>query len=401
MLQMLFRRINTLLSTINIINILFGFGLVVSLFFSGMTSMQSTTITIPYRIISTLLVLLVLALNINKFNRLTIYAKILLVFYFFYILKVFYSLNFSHFNQYAEDDSKYYLFSIGLVFLPLLSVLLSSSILDLERVLKFSFFVVLITTLLILFKSDFALLDSSFMRFSGNSVLNPISVGHIGTSLVILSILYLRNDLRQLIIKILAIALGSIIIIKSGSRSPILALLLFLGVYFFIKSKKVFFPILLIIGGLVTIFWEKLNLYFRLLSLASYRRIEDSIMEGDTGNRNYYYEEALKQIKNSPIFGDNFVLKTGLGIGDYPHNIILESMIALGVIGGILIMVIIFKSLKKSISIFKNDSNLMWIGAIFIQFLVLGFSSGSLWNSFELIILMGLLLNLNKENCLT
>lgn len=396
------QNINSNLSNINVVNILFGFGLVTGIFFSNDSTMLSTIITIPYRVFSLVIIFGVIFMNINGLNRLSFSSKILIFFYFSYILKIFLSLNFDDFNHYNEDDSRYYLFSVFIVFLPLLSILLSQSLLDFNKILKLSFYVVLITAILTTaVKPTDISPNTELKRTTGNTVLNSISYGHLGTSLIILTVMYLKSNRFLSIVKYLIIFFGLFIILKSGSRSPIIALFGFI-IFYLNTLKKISIKVYLIFLLLIIIiirFWENILFYFGSMFYTSFYRLSATIIDNDSGNRNYYYEDAFKQFLNSPILGDNFVIKSGLGIGDYPHNIFLESMLAFGFIGGGIIILIIIKSLINARILIKKHDNQSWVGFLFIQFLILGLLSGSLWNSIELIVIIGILLN-SKTNFL-
>ncbi|MCK7519045.1 MAG: hypothetical protein MZV64_15630 [Ignavibacteriales bacterium] len=110
------------------------------------------------------------------------------------------------------------------------------------------------------------------------------------------------------------------------------------------------------------------------------------------------YEEAIKEFLNHPIIGNQFVLENGIGAGIYPHNIFLESLMALGFIGGILILILLFNSLKICYYSIKELDNYSWIRLLFIQYFIFSMMSGGIYNSPLLWIFMALNFAVDKFN---
>jgi hypothetical protein len=391
---------NVLLSNINIVNLLFGFGLVTSIFFSNNSKDLTTSITIPYRAFSLVISLSVLLINIRNFRRITKDAILLIIFYLAYIFRIFISttFDFSAFNP-GTDISMYYLSSIGIVFIPLLSILLSTQIISLSKILKWSFYISLITILLIIFKFNRISLAAVDERLNGNIALNTITLGHIGTSMFILSLSVFKFDKFHKVLAIPGIILGIYIAIISGSRSPLLALIIIILLWSltFYSNKLISF---LISGSFIISLFLLVNTYLNIIddySHASYSRIEASIKYGDTGERDGYFSAAIQQFTNSPILGDNFILKIGKGKGDYPHNLILEAMLAFGSLGGIVLFYLYFKSIRISYLNMKNNTDLKWVGFLFFQYLIIASLHGALWSSSQFLILMGIFLNFRSK----
>ncbi len=388
-------KFNILISNINLVNLLFGFGLVTSLFFSNESHELTTTITIPFRVLSLAISLVVIYYNINKFAYISKDSLLVIVFYIAYIVKIFISINsdISAFNA-GTNKSSYYINSIGIVFFPLLSVIVSSEYINFNKILKWSFYVSFITILLILFKSNEMRVASEDARLNGNIAVSTITFGHIGTSMFILSLSIYRYNKFHKILAIFGIISGVYIAIISGSRSPILALLVVILIVSYTFSKYKMISILISIIFIFSLFIFS-NTYLHFIdkySHVSSGRIALTITEGDSGNRDSYYSAAIDQFVESPIIGDNFVLKKGIGKGDYPHNLILEAMLAFGFLGGIILIYLYIKSIRISYVNIKNNTALKWLGLLFFQFLIYSSLHGALWGASQFIIIMGLIL---------
>jgi len=103
---------------------------------------------------------------------------------------------------------------------------------------------------------------------------------------------------------------------------------------------------------------------------------------GDQG-RSSLWHKGLEQFANHPIFGNSFVLDRTAGswVGFYPHNIIVESLIALGIIGGILILCIIGKGIFVAYKEIVQNSVNGWLGILFLQFSILAMFSNAIYTN--------------------
>jgi O-antigen ligase len=85
---------------------------------------------------------------------------------------------------------------------------------------------------------------------------------------------------------------------------------------------------------------------------------------------------ALDQFLNSPWLGSAYI---ELSTGFIPHNMLLESAMALGTFGAILFLILSFRGLRHGFEQSKSGS--LFIPMIYIQSLINSQLSGSLWQS--------------------
>jgi len=119
-------------------------------------------------------------------------------------------------------------------------------------------------------------------------------------------------------------------------------------------------------------------------------------------DRTDYTKVALKLIKENPIFGigmGEFMYLHG-GKGEYPHNLLLESLVSFGIFGLFIFWPVFFLSLKNSYIILKNKNmiNVEIIAFWFIYFFLDSNFSGSLTNFRTLWLFMGILSILYYSN---
>jgi O-antigen ligase len=110
-----------------------------------------------------------------------------------------------------------------------------------------------------------------------------------------------------------------------------------------------------------------------------YNRFINIQADGSTHERIAAYNDAWKQFINAPIVSSDFVLTSGIGRGWYPHNIVLESLIALGIIGGIIIIVLLTKGISNTMMTFRKKQIEGFIGIIFMQYMILHMVSSCIY----------------------
>ncbi len=134
----------------------------------------------------------------------------------------------------------------------------------------------------------------------------------------------------------------------AGSRGP------FVGMLFAVILTPIFklnikYSIILIGLFLVLLIFNQpimnfLNENFNVL----YERTMASILEGDMSGREYIFADAIAQIQAHPIIGDWHLLYYKNGVGNFSHNIVLDSWMSLGIIIGSFIIIFIFLLYQKS-----------------------------------------------------
>lgn len=76
----------------------------------------------------------------------------------------------------------------------------------------------------------------------------------------------------------------------------------------------------------------------------------------------------------------------------HPHNVVVEAFLAMGVSGGVLFcFALSYCTLRALRLVFSRDS-WSWIGFLFLQYLVFGMLSGSLYQSEQFWCLMALVI---------
>lgn len=383
--------LNKYLSTLNFILIFVGYQLVTSLFLPGSSDIEgiSRKITIPYRAMALLVSASVIFININKKNGKL--PKVLFVFWIYWIalvIRIFHDTSIRS-DVHLNGNNQLWLYIFGIVIPSMYSVMVSYKKIDLNKALKWIYFGIIVTLLLSLFNNSNLLKDANEIneRAGGNLALNSISFGHLGTSGILLSLYFLLEEKNQKLFKkaiFVAVLLFSFfIMLRAGSRSPLMALLIILAFWQLARNKSI--TIGIIIAGLITIFLilsiEPILNFIGNISPIIETRLKMSLYEGDSGGRDILYNEAFEIFLKYPILGKQFALFNMYGGFTYSHNIILDSLIALGILGGLAIIYVISSAFYYSYKLIKIGDPNYWICIILIQQIIMSMFSGAIYYS--------------------
>lgn len=352
---------------------------------------DSQVVTIPYRI---LFVFLGIALFVNKkqfpLNKMPVDFVSILIFWLIYLFKGITDLIFNY-QEFHLLSGNFFLFSVLLCFFPMLPMLLSFTEKEIDEAKRITLFLTIIINLWSLVNNSSGLIEGTTVRFLGNDILNPISYGHTGVILILLAITYLSGS--NLIFRLFyfgLILVGIANIGLSASRTPVMELLASLVFIFILDFRNIKAKNMALVTVLFSLaiyyFWDYLFVFNTLFD-----RIENTGINSDMGNveRVDLFSDAIKTAIANPVLGEH-------AIGSYPHNLILEAFMALGVIGGFLMIYIFFIGTTAVIRLMKN-SKLNWLGLLLLTQLVSSLMSGAIWNNMIFWPLIALVLNLKHK----
>jgi hypothetical protein len=356
--------------------------------------LDSRVFTVPYRafyLAVTLLCLFTLKERRQiEFNNTT---RVLLLFWGLYIARLFHDTIFAA-DEIYRPLADYWLFAVALCFLPMIAFLFPVNSKTLHAALLYSYiFAVLVNVLGYnnnLGNTSDVELDS---RKAGNEFLNAISYGQAGANLVVLSICMFfryKQKSKYAFLLLLPIPFGLINIGLSGSRGPFIQLMIAFLVFFFLylKSGKGKFIIIFLLLGFIALYFSfQDSSFFDIL----FRRLSSTSNTNNTSDKLRYemMRTAWNQFEDNPIFGDLIEVRK---YHFYPHNLILESMMACGLLGGICMLILYVSSLKYSFKLML-DFDINWIAMICIMQIVGGLTTGSLFGSQKIWFTIALLNN--------
>lgn len=239
------------------------------------------------------------------------------------------------------------------------------------------------------------------LQFIGNDVdmFNALPLGYCNGPLIVLCLLFggklFKNRIVSYMFSISIILVSSFIIFVAGERGPIIWTFVNILICLYMLSKH---SSRAFIFSLIIILIIFANIDFVIsgveeISPHAAEKLEVTFKEGDTNGRfdmenqdRSTYIIGLKQFASSPIFGSYFRLITNhiSFRGHYPHNIFVEILMTMGLVGFIPFLYLLWKGLakmKKRLRGYYSENDLISLVFFLAAFLQLMTSASILFNS--------------------
>jgi len=370
--------VNRFVSTLNVVLLFAGyefFSAIVSIFIGNT---ESPIINIGYRGVSAIVCLFVIFNNFRIKHRPRNQTIVLLLYLFWSLL----ILRFID-DMYLSSEisilpsirTRTWLYMVILTIMPMISVSLSIEQIDFNKAFKW-ITILIIVAVIIAFFQNFNYEPDELDEISRVSTegLGSIGSGHMALTAIILSACHLINSgKKHAIITIVffgIIVLSTIVMLRTGSRGPLLALF-GVGIVFAISKTKR--PILwLIVLAVFALFYNQIidlllnairpvapNLYSRFTFKAE--------NGGQFESRMFNYLSAIDAFRENPIIGKQFAIYLPGREMIYAHNLFLDSIMQLGIIGGTMILVIVVGTMRLVYRLIRQGRCIMWICLIFVQ----------------------------------
>ncbi|MFW8602431.1 O-antigen ligase family protein [Desulfobacterota bacterium M19] len=371
----------------------------------GFLNVESRIISVPFR---AFVLLLSIALIISRvICKRHIYLGVLwfplLVFWSFYFIRILLDTVLFPIPL-RLDISEYYLFSIGVCFIPMVALMAWFDNDTQRKSFNLTVIIAAISSVLALYSVylDYISGDTYNSVEVGRmalKTLNPISMGHLGVSLAILCVFYFvskrTTSLINALLFALMLVLGVFVALAGASRGPILALVIVLLYYFFHSLKKkislkslLFAPLFFfLLYKFATII--QANIGFNCI--ARFQHFMNS-NAGVPSVRMVLYEDAWSQFIHNPVFGSAL---EELNSGFYPHNLIIESFMSTGLVGGIAFCTILILGLWSAVTIMRLRPSYGWVSLLFFQYVIGAQFSGSLYQCGTMWALLGAVIGLS------
>jgi O-antigen ligase len=202
----------------------------------------------------------------------------------------------------------------------------------------------------------------------------------------------------------LALFLSLINLLLSTSRGPFVFTLLsflFLFCIYFIKNfhSNIFYLRFISISLFifVSIFYISTKLNSEGIEFGIFQRLintKESLEKGYAEARNELYDEGIIMFLEAPFFGKSIVLES---TSSYPHNSFIEILMATGLFGMFLYLLIIMLVIFNFLYHFKKSKLLYLFFGLFILSFGISLTSGNLYQSVDNWGLITLLLSFNTH----
>ncbi|PTE09480.1 O-antigen ligase family protein [Mesorhizobium helmanticense] len=357
--------------------------------YTTVTGIDNRAASVSVRTLIVLMSLFLIATSLSdkKFKV----GKILFLFLFLYLSRLIYDYAYKY-NEYALVAIQIYLSS---VLIPALAVgPYSEYILSIQKkiVVMLSFSGALFLPAFFyayhsgLFYTQGT--DDSNVRYASEFV-NAVSLGHFTCTVAIAAFFYIVEYRPRLIECVVhtAIVVGSIAaLFLSGSRAAFVGVVVASTVYAVSRPSRLLILVPFLLGGLM--FLPQDNYLVR--------RMNDLVIaKWDTGAlaRFDVQSTAISDFFDSPIIGKHFI-DMNWGPGLYPHNIMIEILMALGLVGAVPFFIVIGMSMYRAM---KFRAHLTFYTIIYIVSFTFLQTSGAIWAADSLFVLTSVLLAANKN----
>lgn len=223
---------------------------------------------------------------------------------------------------------------------------------------------------------------------------HQLTISFTNVPILVLSVLNYKklffNALLSKVMLILIILSVGFILIVSTKRGPILWSIVNIFICYMILKK---YHLKYMLSVFVSVFVIALNYeyIFRIIepfAPKTVERMEKTITEGDTSGRinsasgQSAWPLAIKQFSSSPVYGSYFRLYNVRGYfrGHYPHNLFLEILITMGIIGIIPFVMLTWIAFRNMIFAIKDvgSENAIAFAALFLACFLERQSTGSI-----------------------
>lgn len=221
------------------------------------------------------------------------------------------------------------------------------------------------------------------------SAIHPLALGYLGAILSLFALhSFCSHRLHVIWRIILSVSLGGVgafLLVGSASRGPMLAVTIAGFVLVGSHARRfdlrrllmlVFAFVVISIGLVALVNATGSTLFDRLMGL------ESAVASDSEGAiRLELYENALANAAESPLFGKSITVRAEDGTDMYPHNIILESLVATGMLGTVPLLFLVGAGLGAAWRILTRMPDLGWIPILFIMFLTGAMFSGAIFSN--------------------
>ena len=351
--------------------------------------LESTVVTIPYRVLVLALALLVILLRVRR-PLLGRIDALLLTFFVIYTIRLFWDWQFYD----IPGASNALLFFAMTVVGPVVATMLAGT--DGVSDAVYAKFVVMGGFVVLAMAVVSSELGLGFNPWAAQGVqttrlmfeaLNPISLGNCAGVTLIASVFLLMETRQGLYMRVLSscnIMLGAWVILAANSRGPLIATALALVWLLVLRFRKMVYvaPVLFVLPLFIPNLDQKIDNVIERFS-------GPFLDNGSNLLRIQIQEAALESFENSPFFGDHYIDKD-LGVGFYPHNIIIETAMALGLVGLVMLIIMLWRAWSGMFTFYKI-THTFTVMLLTQQMVALQFS-GAIWGADAFFMLLGMTL---------
>lgn len=366
----------------------------------------STPYSISFRALIAVASMWLLVSNVSRLrSQSSLLAVGFVVFWLLYSLRILYDSIYPHYDM-MYSWWYYASWVVGSCFLPMMAMVSwSPTPIESRQAAKWLLGLLLVAGLLALLLGTATPEEGrrSANDFYGRfhlSALNPISMGHLGGSIFLLTFWHTLQgggSAKQIwawrLFAVLAICLGGGLLIAANSKGPLLSVVVCLAFMVVLAQGATRRFVLWTLVTLASLFVPLAYIAENSFGIPTYSRMVEAslITGGSTPERLQRLAAGLGDFISSPILGSRIEESQ---FGGYPHNIILEALMGTGVLGGALLFVLLATLFFKAACVYRAMPVYGWVCVLFVQHLVAAQVSGAVYTVNYLWMTAGVLIGL-------
>jgi O-antigen ligase len=288
----------------------------------------------------------------------------------------------------SQEPYVYWAWAVGGCVVPMIGMLMANRYSYYDDLYRYCYALLFAACGLVALKANTTAIDSLGQIVDTGRLnlpkLNPVSLGYLGLSLLILSIWPWLYSKRIVTFwhnnNVYSFLLGAYLMLASNSRGPFICLVAVIMFFVLVSGQK---GSIRILGKplLLAAFVLPILLFFHKgLTHDISQRVSAGFHGGDESItlRFQSYSGAISQFVSSPLIGSGIEEQT---THFYPHNVFLESFMSMGIIGGMLYIFIVFSGMYAAYRLLRSRSGHGWIALLFIQNIIAAQFAGSICGS--------------------
>lgn len=379
----------TKLALFNFVLFLIGFDVVTSFFSIFIDNIKdvSQSITIPYRAFSLFVSLSVILFTKRKREKYNAGLILLFIYIAMFGARMFYDYILRSDIHLSSDitvkNSLFYM----LMLVTIASFVKSYKYIDLNKAFKWIFlgysFIIIVNFLI---TPEFSLDYVADSAQISSGVRNTIDTGYFAAYYLLLSLYFIKNKVYSKLLKFGSfpiILTALVILLRSGSRGPLLALLIALSIFVIVQQKHAFFILLgsSLLILLISYFFEDIVKQISYIAPIMAERIQYTLYSGTQDARIVLFKEGIDAFIDKPFFGSQAMLyRNSLSSATFPHQLIIEAFMSTGFVGGISLLISIIILLKMVLrNLYISISN-YWLELIMIAYIVRAMTAGTMFS---------------------
>lgn len=365
----------------NIVSLTFIGYYTLLLIYSNIISTESSrNITVPTRIVILSCCFLLYVINIRK--KSSNHRIFFLIFSTIYIIRI--ALDFVGGKYLYISYYELTFYFLTFCFLPYLTVSKTDlTKINYESIFKtFLLYSLLFCFMTVYFYNEYIGNTARLSGIEDSSILSPLILSYCGSLVMGVLFFYIKYNQVSKFIKIISlitICLSIIPFLLGASRGSIIAIFLpfIILISTQLNSLKMAYNIVavVLVGYILfmTDTYLESGLFDRFLSIG-----EAVDSESSSAIRLKIWESSFNQFMKNPLIGDKIHNDF---FNQYPHNIILETLQSVGILGFIPFFTLLISGVYASFYIMKYHSSYAWIAVIYLQAFSQSLFSGALYSS--------------------